>query len=247
MARHTLIRSLHDLGLAGWFGGSLMGLAGTQVAAAANRSEKQEAQRGTDPAAAWLPVMGLSIGAHVLGGLGLIIVNRDRHRRQDAVMRTTLLKTAVTGAALVSTAYQGIVDSQLRDLEAAAVDEPSSDRTTAEAQLRSRGRFASWATTLLTGTLIVLAAKEGELMTASEVTRGVLGEGLNRLSDQVSDGVMRARDTVMDRLGELPGESIVERFADIRDNLIDKVDADKLSDAVQNVRETVLDRVHLTA
>jgi hypothetical protein len=213
----------------------------------ADDAREHHAESGSDAAAAWLPVVAVSIGAHLLGGLGLIIVNRDRHRHQDAVMRTTVLKTAVTSVALMSTAYQGMVGSQLRDIEPAALDEPSSDRAMQMAQLRSRGRLAAWASTLLTGTLIVLAAEEGELMGVSEVARGVVADGLNRFSGHLSDGVTRARDTVMDRLGELPGETFEERFSDVRDNLLDKVDTDSLSDAVQSVKETVLDRVHLAA
>lgn len=43
-ARNTIVRSLHDLGAAAWFGGSLMGAVGVNGAGAAVRDPKDRAR-----------------------------------------------------------------------------------------------------------------------------------------------------------------------------------------------------------
>ena len=61
--RNTVLRSMHDIGLAGWFGGSLMGAVGLNGAAAQapNPAERlQIASAGWDR---WAPVNLAAIGA----------------------------------------------------------------------------------------------------------------------------------------------------------------------------------------
>ena len=48
---NTLARSLHDLGLAAWFGGSLMGAVGVNGAAAQVQEPKQRLRVANRPAA----------------------------------------------------------------------------------------------------------------------------------------------------------------------------------------------------
>ena len=65
--RNTVLRSMHDIGLAGWFGGSLMGAVGLNGAAARapNPAERlQIASAGWDR---WSPVNLAAIGAHLAG------------------------------------------------------------------------------------------------------------------------------------------------------------------------------------
>ena len=47
MARHTLARTLHDVGLATWFGGSLMGAVGLNGAAASLRNPDERSSSAT--------------------------------------------------------------------------------------------------------------------------------------------------------------------------------------------------------
>jgi hypothetical protein len=68
--RNTVLRSMHDIGLAGWFGGSLMGAVGLNGAAAqaVNPAERlQIASAGWDR---WAPVNLAAIGTHLAGGGG---------------------------------------------------------------------------------------------------------------------------------------------------------------------------------
>ncbi|HVL27167.1 MAG TPA: hypothetical protein VM390_03395, partial [Acidimicrobiales bacterium] len=65
--RHTLARSLHELGLAAWFGGSLMGTIGVNGAAAEVDSPRQRARVANAGWDRWSPVNLAAIGAHLAG------------------------------------------------------------------------------------------------------------------------------------------------------------------------------------
>lgn len=87
MARtDTLARTMHDVGLAAWFGGSL--------------------KNAVDPRAATTPtpLNAAAIGAHVLGALDITWANKKRLKDQKGVATTALVKAGVTGAALLATA-----------------------------------------------------------------------------------------------------------------------------------------------
>src|SRR5690606_31085033 len=104
--RNTVIRGLHDLGLAAWFGGCLMGAVGLNKAAEQEADRLDESIRisgaGWDK---WAPLNLAAIGAHLLGGAGLLGANRERVMHQKGVAASTIAKTAVTAAALGATAY----------------------------------------------------------------------------------------------------------------------------------------------
>jgi hypothetical protein len=64
---NTLARSLHDLGLAAWFGGSLMGAVGLNGAAAVVDAPEQRLRVANTGWARWTPVNLAGIAAHVAG------------------------------------------------------------------------------------------------------------------------------------------------------------------------------------
>ena len=59
--RNTVIRSLHDLGAAAWFGGSLMGAIGVNGAASAVREPQDRARVASVGWAKWSPVNAAAI------------------------------------------------------------------------------------------------------------------------------------------------------------------------------------------
>ena len=79
--RNTTVRSLHDLGLAGWFGGSLMGAVGLNGAAAQAQDPRERLSLSAEGWKRWAPVNATAIGAHAVGGAGLILANRRRVRQ----------------------------------------------------------------------------------------------------------------------------------------------------------------------
>src|SRR3712207_182320 len=105
----TVARSLHDLGLASWFGGSLMGAVGLNGAAAEVDEPAQRARVANEGWARWTPVNGAAIATHLLGALQLTRANRARLAAQAGVRGTSYLKGAMTLAALGATAYSRVL------------------------------------------------------------------------------------------------------------------------------------------
>ena len=99
-ADNTVSRSLHDLGLATWFGGSLMGAVGLNGAAAEVEEPKQRLRVANAGWNRWTPVNLAGIAAHLAGGAVLLGANKGRVASQQGVTQATVVKTALTGAAL---------------------------------------------------------------------------------------------------------------------------------------------------
>jgi len=163
--RNTVVRSLHDLGLAAWFGGSLMGAIGLNGAAneVADRAERPHiASVGW---ARWAPVNAAAIGAHLLGATGMLRANQGRVRNQAGVGASSLVKTVLTAAALGSTAYSGKLG---RDIAAAGkVDAsggtvPSAATPSQTADAMNQQRTMQWVTPALTAALVIVSALQGE-------------------------------------------------------------------------------------
>jgi hypothetical protein len=98
-ADNTVSRSLHDLGLAAWFGGSLMGAVGLNGAAGEVEEPKQRLRVANAGWNRWTPVNLAAIAAHVAGGTVLLGANKGRVASQQGVAQATVAKTALTGAA----------------------------------------------------------------------------------------------------------------------------------------------------
>ena len=96
---NTVSRSLHDLGLATWFGGSLMGAVGLNGAAADVQEPTQRLRVANAGWNRWTPVNLAGIAAHVVGGTVLLSANKGRVAGQQGVAQATVAKTALTGAA----------------------------------------------------------------------------------------------------------------------------------------------------
>ena len=133
--RNTLVRALHDLGLAAWFGGSLMGAVGLNGAAEREGGNLRTAQIASNGWARWTPVNAAAIGAHLLGGVGVLAANRRRVAGQRGVGASTVAKTVLTGAALAATAYSRVLGKKI---ELASSPEPGKAEQAEEAARRRR-------------------------------------------------------------------------------------------------------------
>src|SRR3954454_2033817 len=104
MARNTLTRSLHDVGLAAWFGGTLAN------AVALNPASSRASDPSSTGAVAnvgwdrWTPVNAAAIGAHLAGSVGQLVGNKGRIAGQQGVASMSVAKTTLTAAALGATA-----------------------------------------------------------------------------------------------------------------------------------------------
>jgi hypothetical protein len=91
-SRNTGVRSLHHLGAAGCFGGSLMGAVGVNGAAAVVRDSQDRGRVAAEGWAKWTPVSAMAIGAHLIGGGAILYANRDRAKHQSGVTANTPTK-----------------------------------------------------------------------------------------------------------------------------------------------------------
>ena len=94
---NTLARTLHDLGLAAWFGGSLMGAAGLNGAASVVDDPSQRLRVANTGWARWTPLNLAGIAAHLAGGAVLTGANKGRLAGQQGVAGASRVKTALTG------------------------------------------------------------------------------------------------------------------------------------------------------
>jgi hypothetical protein len=226
MSRSELAwRSLHDLGLATWFGGSVFGtvaLPHEQIDTVGAKGDAEPDAATADgaavidkvEAASWQrfsPVLGAAMVAHLVGGAGLIAWNRGRHKHQDGVMTTTVVKSALTVAAVgltVGAAVQGTKSDRLRrqaedgDSSLALADE----RERIERQMRVIGPLIPAAT----GALVILGALEGEEQRPREMALGLLSTAGRSVRDHLTDSVHDVQGSLRDSLPDsvlrvLPG------------------------------------------
>jgi hypothetical protein len=177
-ADNTVSRSLHDLGLAAWFGGSLMGAVGLNGAAAQVEEPKQRLRVATAGWNRWTPVNLAGITAHVAGGLILLGANKGRVASQQGVAQATVVKTALTGAALAATAWSRALGAKLEEAGEIPVEggtDPSIDTPQDVAKAQRQLKVLQWVIPALTGAVLVLNAHMGEQQRPAQVTGGLLG------------------------------------------------------------------------
>lgn len=175
--RNTVIRSLHDLGLAAWFGGSLAGAVGINGAAADVPDRTQRLHVANAGWGRWSPVNFGAIAAHLVGGAGLLYANKGRVAGQRGVGTSTIAKLALTGAALGATAWSGALGAKLAKHDGAVVEggtEPSFDTPAEVADAQKQLKVLQWVIPALTGGITVLTALHGEQQRPSEQASGLL-------------------------------------------------------------------------
>ena len=177
-ADNTVSRSLHDLGLATWFGGSLMGAVGLNGAAAEVEEPKQRLRVATAGWNRWTPVNLAGIAAHVAGGAVLLGANKGRVASQQGVAQATVVKTALTGAALAATAWSRALGAKLNEAGEVPVEggtDPGIDTPEDVAKAQRQLKVLQWVIPALTGAVLVLNARMGEQQRPAQVTGGLLG------------------------------------------------------------------------
>ncbi|MFC0681431.1 hypothetical protein ACFFGH_26680 [Lysobacter korlensis] len=164
-SRTTFFRSLHDVGLAAWFGGNLMGAVGLNGAAAKARDPRERLSLSSIGWARWAPVQLVAMVIHGIGGIALIVDNKARLSAQREARINTAVKSAVTFAAIGTTAASAVVGAKMAsnaDEGTRGVTEPDESSPDDLAAAQRLQKVLQWATPVLTGVLLVLAAQQGE-------------------------------------------------------------------------------------
>jgi hypothetical protein len=177
-ADNTVSRSLHDLGLATWFRGSLMGAVGLNGAAAEAEEPKQRLRMANAGWNRWTPVNLAGIAAHLAGGAVLLGANKGRVASQQGVAQATVVKTALTGAALAATAWSRALGAKLNEAGEVPVEggtDPSIDTPEDVAKAQRQLKVLQWVIPALTGAVLVVNARMGEQQRPAQITGGLLG------------------------------------------------------------------------
>jgi|tagenome__1003787_1003787.scaffolds.fasta_scaffold20070078_1 hypothetical protein len=160
-----LARAAHDVGLAGWFGGALMG------ASAINGTAKKEGQTGTSVRIAneawrrWSPFWAASVTLYGLGSTRLTKANASRIRRQSHVRELAALKAGLSLAALGASGYARMLARGL----------PEDSAPTAEqAQARKRLARTQWAVPGLLAGAVAVNALMGEQQRPLHMAKGIV-------------------------------------------------------------------------
>jgi hypothetical protein len=176
MALNAVSRSLHDVGLAAWFGGTLANAVALNAAAGHAgdaRSAGAVSNAGWDR---WTPVNAAAIGAHLAGSVAQLGANRDRLKAQQGVATMSLVKTGVTVAALAATGYSRVLGRKVSQAGAVPLADgttPTSETPTEVATAQKQLTVLQWAVPALTGVLVVISALAGEQQRPKEVLAGL--------------------------------------------------------------------------
>jgi len=164
-SRNTVIRSLHDLGLAAWFGGSLMGAVGLNGGVAKAVDSTERLRLSSIGWARWAPVQIAAIAVHGIGGIGLVLGNKTRLAGQSEARINSWTKVGVTAVAVAGSSYAGLLGVRIAkhaDEGAEGVTEPGVSTSPELASAQRQQRIVQWVAPVATAVLVVLAAQQGE-------------------------------------------------------------------------------------
>ncbi len=175
--RNTVARAMHDIGLAAWFGGSLMGAIGVNGAAADVDDPRQRARVADAGWGRWTPFNLVAIGMHLAGGAQLARANKGRIVAQKGVLANTNVKLALTAGALGATAYARLLGQKMMNAGdvpvAGGTDSlPSTPPEVAKAQKQLAA--LQWAIPGLTGAMLASNSLHGEQQRPSQVAKATL-------------------------------------------------------------------------
>lgn len=174
--QNTIARTAHDLGLAAWFGGSLMGAIALNGASKELDDPGQRARVTSEGWARWTPANLAAIGSYVVGGTVLTIANKGRIAGQKGVAGTSLAKAGVTALGLGATAYARALGQKVIDAGDVPVQDgttPSSATPEEVAKSQRQLKMLQWAIPAQVAALIALSAKMGEQQRPEKVAKGI--------------------------------------------------------------------------
>ena len=175
--RNTLAHALHDIGLAAWFGGSLMGAIGVNGAAADVDDPRQRARVANAGWARWTPFNAAAIAAHLVGGAQLLKENKGRVATQKGVLANTNTKLALTAGALGATAYARTLGQKMMnagDVPVAGGTAPTATTPPEVAKAQKQLKALQWAIPGLTGAILASSSLHEEQQRTTEVVKGTL-------------------------------------------------------------------------
>ena len=173
----TIARTMHDLGLAAWFGGSLMGAMAVERGAAEAHDDTERLEIVDAAWRAWKPIQLAAIGAFAVGGAILTFTNRGRLASQEGVAKLSMVKTGLAAATVGTTMYASHLGRELAEAEGTPVvsgTTPSLETPDDVASKQRRLKMVQWAVPAQVGALIAMSATQGEQQRPQNVVQGLL-------------------------------------------------------------------------
>jgi uncharacterized membrane protein len=174
--RNTWARTVHDLGLAIWMGGSLMGAVGLNAAAKQATEPTDRIRVANAGWARWTPVNAIGIAAYAGGGAALMMANKGRLAGQAGVGRATLAKNLLSLVTLGATVYARVLGQRLMEQDGAPVEDGTTPTPETPSEVRNIQRqlkLLQYAIPVHVGGLIAITALMGEQQRTSQVASGV--------------------------------------------------------------------------
>ena len=199
--RNTLAHAMHDIGLAAWFGGSLMGAIGVNGAAADVDDPRQRARVANAGWGRWTPFNALAIGAHLIGGAQLMKENKGRVATQKGVLANTNVKLALTAGALGATAYARILGQKVMnagDVPVAGGTDPLATTPPEVAKAQKQLSALQWAIPGLTGAMLASSSLHEEQQRPTEVLKGTILGLPSTVGTAVGGAALAAKHKVND-------------------------------------------------
>jgi hypothetical protein len=182
--RNTVVRSLHDLGLAAWFGGTLAGAIGINGAASAVQDERERLRVANAGWGRWGRVNTAAVAVHLVGATGQLLGNKGRVLAQEGVAASSIAKAAVTAAAVGATVYSAVLGRQLGEASGVPVEgstDPAPATPPDVEKAQKQMAVLQWAVPVLTAAVVVLNAVHGEQQRPSQVLPGILRKAARSL------------------------------------------------------------------
>lgn len=210
--RNTLAHALHDIGLAAWFGGSLMGAIGVNGAAADVDDPRQRARVANAGWNRWTPFNLVAIGAHLVGGAQLLKANKGRVATQKGVLANTNTKLALTAGALGATAYARVLGKkmlQAGDVPVAGGTDSLATTPPEVAKAQKQLSALQWAIPGLTGAMLASSSLHEEQQRPAQVLSGVVKGLPSTVGTAVGGAALVAKSKAKDAT-ELVQEKVAE-------------------------------------
>jgi hypothetical protein len=201
--RNTLAHAMHDLGLAAWFGGSLMGAIGVNGAAADVDDPRQRARVANAGWARWTPFNAVAIGAHLVGGAQLLKANKGRVATQQGVLANTNVKMALTAGALAATGYARVLGKKMQkagDVPVAGGTNATATTPPEVAKAQKQLNALQWAIPGLTGAILASSSLHEEQQRPSQVIGGTIKSLPSTVGTAATGAALAAKHKVQDVL-----------------------------------------------
>lgn len=169
-------RTLHDVGLAAWFGGTLANAVALNPASAAASASSDSGAVANVGWNRWTPVNAAAIGSYLIGSVGQFAGNKNRVKAQEGVATMSAVKTGLTAAALGVTAWARVLGQKVNSTTGMPVSDgttPSASTPASVATAQKQLKALQWVIPGITGALVAVSAFAGEQQRPQAVAQGL--------------------------------------------------------------------------